>query len=77
MIFKKIILIFIIIIIDSVTLSNCTGVDVFVHYLDLNPFVHDSLSIRGGKWIALSSQQSTSAVYFKVKKMIQMKKEKN
>lgn len=33
----------------SVTLSNCTGVDVFVHYLDLNPFVHDSLSIRGGE----------------------------
>ncbi|XP_037046433.1 uncharacterized protein LOC119081536 [Bradysia coprophila] len=32
----------------SVTLSNCTGVHVFVHYLDLNPFEHDSLNIRGG-----------------------------
>ncbi|KAG4076941.1 hypothetical protein HA402_015928 [Bradysia odoriphaga] len=33
----------------SVTLTNCTGVDVIVHYLDLDPFVHDSLNIRGGE----------------------------
>ncbi|KAJ6642788.1 hypothetical protein Bhyg_07742 [Pseudolycoriella hygida] len=33
----------------SVTLSNCTGVDVVIHYLDLDPFQPDFLNIRGGE----------------------------
>lgn len=49
-------------IIVSLTLSNCTGIDVVVHYLDLNPFQPDTLNIRGGKFYFVIILRRSSVV---------------